>query len=414
MTELSGVVSRSIVKARLWILGVLLAALIPGAVQAPAQQSSSGSPAGASKTFSLSANVDTYSDAASTSCEKGNTSPYAGMDPLACYGVMAPTDSAGQCSLSGMTVFKKVGGTCYYCQPIVPPTPGILVPMDDLGAADEQGYKCGVDQADPSCMAVCTRQSGSGPFLPPPGTTLASGPKPAPGPPSPGPEPRPAPTTPPPANRPGPPLSGTVGSGTPCQPFGPGGYDYCANPAGTQPAGCVCSAPGAKGITRVRSKPQPAPSPSTPPNMAAVDSAMNACLAKVVPYWRAQSVQPADLTAASKYVGDNNATPIAPTIREELAMALQAQTAHETQYGAKNTYSEADATDYMVGWLDHCLYTAKLVPQSTNMSANDPRLLYSQFLGVPESDRRIGLFNEGWEDDTLAPLPMLPPGKTVF
>jgi hypothetical protein len=38
-------------------------------------------------------------------------------------------------------------------------------------------------------------------------------------------------------------LSGTVGSGNPCLPFGPGGYDYCANPAGTQPAGCVCSKP---------------------------------------------------------------------------------------------------------------------------------------------------------------------------
>ena len=31
------------------------------------------------------------------------------------------------------------------------------------------------------------------------------------------------------------------GASNPCLPFGPGGYDYCANPAGTQPAGCECS-----------------------------------------------------------------------------------------------------------------------------------------------------------------------------
>ena len=27
---------------------------------------------------------------------------------------------------------------------------------------------------------------------------------------------------------------------SPCQPFGPGGYNYCDNPAGTQPPGCHC------------------------------------------------------------------------------------------------------------------------------------------------------------------------------
>ena len=256
MKVLSGVVSRSIIKTHVWAVGVLLAALVSSAVQAPAQQSSSGGQSGTSKTFSLSATVDTYSDAASTSCEKGNTSPYAGMDPLACYGVMAPTDSAGQCSLSGMSVFKKVGGTCYYCQPIVPPTPGILVPLDDIAAAGRQGYRCGVDQADPNCMAVCTRESGSGPFVPPPGTTLESGP--GPGGPLPGPGPGPT-TPPPPTSRPGPPLSGSVTSGNPCLPFGPGGYDYCANPPGTQPAGCVCSKAGNK--------------PGTPPSNPLINTA---------------------------------------------------------------------------------------------------------------------------------------------
>jgi hypothetical protein len=36
----------------------------------------------------------TYEDQSSDSCEKQNeNNPYTGMDPLTCYGVMAPTDS---------------------------------------------------------------------------------------------------------------------------------------------------------------------------------------------------------------------------------------------------------------------------------------------------------------------------------
>jgi hypothetical protein len=173
----------------------------------------------------------TYEDQSSDSCEKQNeNNPYEGMDPLTCYGVMAPADSRGQCSLGGMQVWKQDGNTCYYCQAINPPIQGIIIPMDDLGAADEQGFRCGVDQAD-ACMAVC---SGGESFKPPPGTEGGPGTPETPG-------GEPGPTQQSPTPRPSSPIPGQVSGGNPCQPFGPGGYDYCKNPAGTQPAGCECS-----------------------------------------------------------------------------------------------------------------------------------------------------------------------------
>jgi hypothetical protein len=389
-------------------LGVVL---LLSAFPVAAQQNGSANP---SQKFSLGASTDVYQDSASTSCDSSNTSPYKGMDPLACYGVMAPTDSGGRCSLAGMTIFKQTGGTCYYCKPIQPPTPGILVPIDDIAAADRQGYRCGVDQADPNCMAVCTRESGSGSFVPPSGTTLVAGPPPGPGQP-------PASPRNPPAAPPRPPLQGSA-SGNPCQPFGPTGYDYCANPAGTQPPGCVCSPPGNKGLFRDKIPPKPAPvqppapqpKPPPTPSLTTIDNAMNACLKAVVPYWRAESVEPNYLAMARQYVGKGNVTSTALTFMDEIAMGLQAQAARASQYGGSNSYNQADATDYMVGWLDHCLYRGGLVPKSQNLSPNDPRLLYSQFLGVPLSDRRIDIFEQGWGDDALAPLPLLPPGKKTF
>jgi hypothetical protein len=117
-----------------------------------------------------------YTDEFESSCEKSNANnPYAGMDPLKCYGVMAPTDSAGKCSLGNMQVLKQEGNTCYYCQPINPPAKGFIIPFDDLATADNQGFLCGVDQADPQCSAICT---GTGTFKPPPGTTLLPNPMP--------------------------------------------------------------------------------------------------------------------------------------------------------------------------------------------------------------------------------------------
>lgn len=176
----------------------------------------------------------TYTDPSSDSCEKQNASnPFVGMDPLTCHGVSAPTDSRGGCSLAGMQVWKKTGNTCYYCSPITSP-PSIIIPMDQVGAAESQGWGCGLDQAD-ACMAVCR---GGSTYSPPPGTVVAGG--------GPGLPPTPPPVQggPPPINLgplPGPPSSTAPGANA-CLPFGPGGYDFCQNPAGTQlPPGCVCN-----------------------------------------------------------------------------------------------------------------------------------------------------------------------------
>jgi hypothetical protein len=194
----------------------------------------------------------TYEDQSSESCEKQNeNNPYTGMDPLTCYGVMAPTDSQGQCSLGGMKVWKHEGNTCYYCSPITSPPNTIIVPMDQVGTADNQGFRCGEDQAD-ACMAIC---SGGNTYTPPLGTEIQGG--------GPGLPPTPASTEggPPPnyAPRPGP-IPGQISAGgNPCLPFGPGGYDYCANPAGTQPAGCECSKNPAPKPTPPTKKPQTNP-----------------------------------------------------------------------------------------------------------------------------------------------------------
>jgi len=194
---------------------------------------------GQSSTPALKTGI-TYEDQSSETCEKQNAgNPYAGMNPLACNGEQAPTDSAGKCSLAGMTVWKQQGSTCYYCSPINPPINGIVIPIDDVGATEVEGWDCGLDQAD-SCMAVC---QGGKSYTPPPGTvkngggsgtSLTGGTQ----------------------QTPGPPLTGGIQGGptpgpagginyvpgpNPCLPQGEGGYDYCQNGPGAKlPAGCVC------------------------------------------------------------------------------------------------------------------------------------------------------------------------------
>jgi hypothetical protein len=178
----------------------------------------------------------TYSDQSSQSCEQQNQgNPYAGMNPFACKGVSAPTDSRGGCSLGGWQVIKKEGNTCYYCSPVTVPqgVQGIIVPMDQISQAGNQGWSCGVNQAD-ACTAVCFGNSGSSynPSAPPPGRVTSGGPPTNP-------------SGPPPGYASGPPGPGANGSwpgATACAPYGPGGYDYCQNPQGTRlPAGCTCN-----------------------------------------------------------------------------------------------------------------------------------------------------------------------------
>ncbi len=232
-------------QVRFWASIGTLALLVFATAGACAQEQ----PSTTQKPVTLKGGI-TYEDQSSESCEKQNeNNPYTGMDPLTCYGVMAPTDSRGQCSLGGMKVWKQQGNTCYYCSPITSPPNTIIVPMDQVGAADNQGFRCGEDQAD-ACMAIC---SGGNTYSPPPGTVVQGGGPglpPTPAPPQGGPPPNYAP-------RPGPPP--VAGASNPCLPFGPGGYDYCANPAGTQPAGCQCSKNPAPKQTSPTKKPQTTP-----------------------------------------------------------------------------------------------------------------------------------------------------------
>jgi hypothetical protein len=312
-----------------------------------------------------------------------------------------------------MKLLKQVGDTCYYCAAINPPTPGIIVPLDQTAQAGNQGYKCGDDQADPNCMAVCTRQSGSGPYIPPPNTQSSSGPPPVTG------------SNPGPPLRstgsliPGPPLQGGAVA-NPCQPFGPGGYDYCANP--TQPAGCVCTKqqpPGPKGLNRVEAPPPPPVTAKTPgPNIPAIVKAMSTCLSAKLPYMGPQTVQPANLQKAlASAPASARATPFASLpaesqiILEETAMAIQAQAVHDQKYGPTK-YNTANAQNYMVGWLDHCLFTAGLQQDYSNNSPEDPRTVYSDFLDTSISDVRVQSFSKGYGEDVLPPLPLMPPNST--
>ncbi len=190
----------------------------------------------------------TYEDQSSQTCEEQNqNNPYMGMDPLTCHGEMAPTDSRGECSLNIGPVWKQAGNTCYYCSPITLPPIAMIVPMDQVGTADSQGFECGVDQAD-ACMAVCY---GGSTYTPPQGTIVKGG---GPGLP---PTPKPPQGGPPPGYAPQPGPAGGIGyvpGANPCLPQGPGGYDYCQNGPGARlPAGCQCS-----------QKPQPAVKPTRP------------------------------------------------------------------------------------------------------------------------------------------------------
>jgi hypothetical protein len=155
------------------------------------------------------------------------------MNPLVCHGESGPQDSKKQCSYPGMRVIAHIGETCYYCAPIVPATNGIIVPFGQVQNATNQGFKCGADQVDPDCMAICSKPGN--PAYTPPGIN-GGVPTPKPGPPA-------VDSTPFPG-----PLGGIpqVAGPNPCM-AGPG-YNYCDNGPGARlPAGCICSNPGPGG-----------------------------------------------------------------------------------------------------------------------------------------------------------------------
>jgi hypothetical protein len=230
-----------------------------------------------------------------------------------------------------------------------------------------------------------------------------------------------------------PPVQGGVSTGSNGTPGTTDGGDPGApQTTGTQPGSPASPSPaqppGAKGISRTPATPSGnGTQPPAGADIATLDKTMNACLREHVPYWKQQAVDPASMAAArTLFLPDaKQSTPMnelpanSQIFLEAAAYGVQAFNAHTSYYGLDSgagiyKYSLQDAADYMTGWLYHCMYRAQLTPQSSNFSANDPPLLYSQFLDVPETDARVNLFSSGFKEDTLPPLPMLPPGQTVF
>ncbi len=191
-------------RTRIWVvLGALaLIAFVVTAVRA--QQETTQEPQPSPIRLSGGVSASTYTDAASDDCEKSNANnPYAGMNPLVCHGEMMPPEGRNGCNFPGMQLIKQEDDSCFYCLPLNPPIVGIILPIDLAGLAEEQGFRCGEDQAD-ACMLICT---GTGTFKPPAGVRITS---PPPGQPTPSPQPgpaqastppeRPSPTTPQPTN----------------------------------------------------------------------------------------------------------------------------------------------------------------------------------------------------------------------
>jgi len=365
----------------------------------------------AQEVFSSGAAPTTYSDQSSGTCQENeppNVFKQVGMNPLVCHGQSGPEDSQKQCSYTGMTTIAHIGETCYYCAPIVPPTNGIIVPLGQVGNATNQGYKCGVDQVDPGCMAICSK-SGSLKYTPPGPNGDVPGPTPGP----------------PAVYRteiPGP--AGGIGytpGANPCLPQGPGGYDYCQNGPGARlPAGCTCNItkvdtppPGRKGITN---KPAPAPDVPTIPNIPAFEKAMTKCLSAKLTYSFPQTVAPNFLKMAIDSYGPDaeqdvpfaQLSPISQIFAEETAMALQTQGTHDADYGG-NPYNHFDSIEYLVGWLDRCLASAGLRPTSNDNSPNAPWTLYVLYTGNKPKSVDGQYFFKGFTTFGITPPSLKPP-----
>ena len=175
---------------RTWVLATAIASLLSGGAAIAAQNAPPTSVQSGDVFASQGQGGTTYSDQYSSNCEQQNANnPFAGINPLVCKGEVMPTAGPGVCNFPGMQLIKQQGNTCFYCYPLNPPIQGIILPIDLAGYAEQQGFKCGADQAD-ACMLICT---GIGPFKPPAGVTVVSGP---PAPPTPAPSPQPVPNPP--------------------------------------------------------------------------------------------------------------------------------------------------------------------------------------------------------------------------
>jgi len=178
--------------------------------------------------------------------------------------------------------------------------------------------------------------------------------------------------------------------------------------------------PGAKGVYRSNPAPgQPAPNPaaptpSSPPNMEAIDKAMSNCLSGKLPYFTQQSVQPSFMEEAMYSAPPSaKSKPFAQLPREsqifleETAMALQALSEHDSKYPRNPDYTPATAQDSVVGYLDHCLTQAGLMPEGDDGTPEDPRNQYARFLGSGVGDPRIAKFATAYNLPWI-PGPLLP------
>jgi hypothetical protein len=144
---------------------------------------------------------------------------------------------------------------------------------------------------------------------------------------------------------------------------------------------------------------------------------MSACLSAKVPYAIQATVQRAYLQEAfasgppSTRSGSLTQLPAESQIfMEETAMSLQAQAAHDSKYGPYNATNELD---YLVGWLDHCVYDAGLEQNFTYYTPQVPPAAYANFLGVPLTDPRIDMFSSGYFQNPLPPLQLMPSGAPL-
>ncbi len=393
------------------LCSLLLILVFPGL--APAQDTfSSGSGTSAAPT--------TYGDQFASSCEESeppNVFKQVGMNPLVCHGQVGPQDSQKECSYAGMKMIAHIGETCYYCAPIVPPMNGIIIPLDQVRNATNQGFSCYGDQVDPSCMSICTKP-GSLKYNPPPISGVTPNPVPV--------------TGGPPTNESGPMPGPAGGIGyvpgpDPC--IAGGGYNYCNNGPGARlPAGCTCNNPSPspeKGLRLNTGTSQPGttgPTPETPTpaqaKLLAIYKKMNDCLRAKAPYMPVFTPQTPYMTKAL-VAAEGSVAPSTPIdqvpFRSQLfiletAEALQAQAYHDQVYGPSTKVPNAeDQKDNIVGWLDRCLADAGIAPQSEDTGPDNPGDAYAAFLGAAATQDRVRVFGNGYRTEMLTPLSLISP-----
>jgi hypothetical protein len=369
---------------------------------------------------------------------------FAGQDPLSVGKVVMPQTSLGTCTPPGNSNWRLVahqGETCYYVSPLPKRINGYVTSINNVGAVEKAGGRCGVDEFDAS-MAVCQNAedtfAGASPtkgFPPstggggqPDGSTASTGNyrrQPAP-----------------PAYDPCHPnynMSTAAGRAAAQQNAGQDqqacnderckhnpGLPFCGGPTTT----VQVPPPGQKDLDfRKTGAPPPVMViPAGMPDLNVVVNKMNDCLKAKVPYWEPMKIQSDYMDKARQSASEAVRSAQPQTLKYqtqvflvETAMGMQAQALHDQKFGAAkpsspaikhDTYDPSDRRDYsnpayapayVAGWLQRCLATNGM------QSDDDMRRPYASFLGVDVTDGRIYAFGAGYiYGDVLAPATMLP------